>query len=91
VRRQLRRQHRLRARLSRAAERPLGRDRRARLPGCGPFPGRGGQGGPAPARDHRRQRGRLHHALRAHLPRPVPRGRQPLRRERPRDAGQGHP
>ena len=41
VRRQLRRQHRLRPRLSRAAERPLGRGRRGRLPERGALPGRG--------------------------------------------------
>ena len=92
VRRQLRRQHRLRPRLSRAPERPLGRGRRARTAlNAARFLVADRQGGRAPARDHRRQRRRLHHALRADLPRPVPRRRQPLRRERPRGAGQGHP
>ena len=44
-----------------------------------------------PAADHpRRQRRRLHHAVRPDLPRHLRLRRQPLRHRRPGDAGQGH-
>ena len=92
MRRQLRRQHRLRPRLSRAPERAAGaRSTSLDCIAAARFAGGRAAGRSAPTRDHRRQRRRLHHAVRADLPRHLPRRRQPLRRERSRGAGQGHP
>ena len=51
---------------------PLGRGRRARLRQRRALPRGRRPGGRAPPRDHRRQRRRLHDALRADLPRRVP-------------------
>ena len=45
---------------------------------------------PRAAPRHRRQRGRLHHAVPAHLPRRVRRRREPLRHRRPRGARARH-
>ena len=79
-RRQLRRQHRLRPAVPRAAERHVGHRRRRRLRRRGRAPRRRRPGRPRAARDPRRQRRRLHHAVRPGLPRHVQRRGQPLRR-----------
>ena len=69
ARRELRRQHRLRARISRAALRQLGRGRRRGLHQRREIPGAAGAGRREARGHHRRQRGRLHRARRAGVPR----------------------
>ena len=53
--------------------------------------GRAGSGGPRAAGDPGRQRRRLHHAARTDQHRDLRRRDQPVRGQRPRGAGQGHP
>ena len=64
ARRQLRRQHRLRTRLPRTAQGPLGHRRRRRLRQRRARHGRAGPGRPRTARHQGRQRRRLHHPAR---------------------------
>ena len=90
ARRELQRQHRLRAAVSRSPERAVGhrrrRGRRRRRAGDG-----GGEEGGSGAADHsRRQRGRIHHARGADVPRHVQVRRELLRHQRSRSAAAGH-
>ena len=91
ARRRLSRQHRIRPRVSRAALRRVGRGRRRGLRRRRAAPGRDRTRRPGTPRDPRRQRRRLHHAGRAHLPRRLPGRRELLRYQRPRGAGGRHP
>ena len=91
ARRELRRQHRLRPRLPRAAERQWGIvDVDDCVNGARYLVARGDGRRPA-AGDPRRQRRRLHHAGGADLPRRLPGRRQLLRHQRPRSAGDATP
>ena len=90
ARRELRRQHRLRARISRAALRQLGRGRRRGLHQRREVPGAAGPGRREARGHHRRQRGRLHRARRAGVSRFLPGRREPLWRQRHRGAGARH-
>ncbi len=88
--RELRRQHRLRARVPRAAERRLGDRGRGGLHRGRAPPRARGRGRRRAAGHARRQRGRLHHPLRAGLPRRLRGRRELLRRGRRGDAGRRH-
>ena len=90
ARRELRRQHRLRARISRAAVRQLGRGRRRGLHQRREVPGAAGAGRREARGHHRRQRRRLHRAGGARVPRLLPGRREPLWRQRHRGAGARH-
>ena len=90
-RRQLPRQHGLRARVPPGPVRPMGGGRRRRLRGRGPAPG-GRRAGRRRSPGHPgRQRRGLHHPGRAGLPRRVPGRHQPVRGGRPRGPGPRHP
>ncbi len=82
---------RLRPRLPRAPQRPLGHRRRGRLHQRRSLPRAARPRRRRPAGDHGRQRRRLHDSLRPHLPRRVQSRREPLWRRRPRSPGAGHP
>ncbi len=90
-RRRLRRFDGLRTRLSRAAQRRLGRGGRRGLLRRGDLARRRRQGRRGAPGDPRRQRRRLHDARRAGVPRRVLRRRRLLRRRRPVGAGGRHP
>ena len=90
-RRQLRRLHRLRPPLPPAARPAVGHRRRRGLRRRRPAARRAGPGRPGSPGHPRRQRRRLHHARRAHVPRHVRRRGQSLRRRRPRGAGPRDP
>ena len=91
ARRRLPRQHRIRPRVSRTSLRRVGRSRRRRLRRRRVAPGRDRARRPGAARHPGRQRRRLHHAVRAHVPRRLPGRRELLRYLRPRSARGGHP
>ena len=84
---QLRRQQRLRPRLSTEARRPVGHRRRRRLRERRPVSGRAWPGGRRAPGDPGWERGRLHDARGAHLPGCLQGRRQPLRRQRSRGDG----
>ena len=91
-RRRLCRQHRLRPRLPQPARRQMGR--RSTWRTASPPPAiwpQTGKADPDAARDPRRQRRRLHHALRADLPRLLQGRRVLVRHRRPRGAAARHP
>ena len=90
-RRRLRRQHRLRPRLPQAARGPVGRRRRRRLRQRRALARRAGPRRRRAARDPRRQRQRLHDALRADVPRRVQGRHELLRDRRPRDVRKRDP
>ena len=91
-RRQLRRQHRLRARVPRAPARPVGHRRRRRRRQRRARAGRGGRGRPRAPGDHRRLGRRLDGAVRGGVPpRRVRRRRRLLRRLGPDGLRRRHP
>ena len=88
-RRELRRQHRLRARVPGAAAGAVGRGRRRGLRRRGPVPGRAGRRRPRAHGDPGRQRRRVHDAGGAGVPRHVRRRGQQVRGGRPGGPGPG--
>ena len=74
-----------------SAERPAGASSTSTTASTRALPGRARRGRRPAAGDPRRQRGRLHDALRARLPRRLRGRREPLRRGRLRGAGDRHP
>ena len=91
ARRELRWEHGLREGVPAPPRRRVGRRRRRGLRQRGDLPGRARARGRRAAHDHRRQRGRLHDALRARFHGHVRRGREPLRGQRRGGTGEGDP
>ena len=89
--RRLSRQHRIRPGVSRATLRRVGGGRRRGLCRGRAAPRRDRPRRSGAPRDPRRQRRRLHDAVRAHVPRRIPGRRELLRHQRPRSARGGHP
>ena len=87
---QLRREHRLRARVPRTAARPMGHCRRRRLRQRRQTPRRHREGGRRAHGDPRRQRRGLHDLVRLDVPQCFQDRRQLLRRQRPRGSGEGY-
>src|SRR5262249_44112210 len=86
ARRELSRQQRLRPQVPRQAQRPVGRGRCSGLHRGREVPGGSRRRRCRKAHRHRRQRRRLHHAVRAHVPSRFRRRRELLWRERSRCA-----